>query len=167
VSGRRFPFGVEPPNTARRVSVVEPVASRLTQPLPEGWRAPSRVVPFQAPRVEAPHPSAEPVRETLPEPAPPAPLAGWMILAVVALASAGVSWWLVHAMDPPEQPALLMAPKASAAPSVEAAPPAVTASASAPPVASASAPVVPRRPAPAKRSKSSAMGEIRDPWGAP
>jgi hypothetical protein len=164
---RRFPFGVGPAAPRPAAPTIEPAASRLTQPVPEGWRAPSRVLPFRAPRVEVPPASVEPVRETLPEPPPPAPLAGWMILAVVALASAGVSWWLVHAMDPPEQPAPLTEPTATAAPPVEAAPPAVTASASAPPVASASAPVVPRRPAPAKRPKSSARGEIRDPWGSP
>jgi hypothetical protein len=164
---RRFPFGAEPAAPPPAAPTIEPAAPRLTEPVPDGWRAPSRVVPFRAPLVELPPASAEPVRETLPEPPPPAPLAGWMILGVVALVSAGVSWWLVHAMDSSERPAPLPASTATAAPSVEAAPPAPMASTSAAPPASASAPLGPRRPPPAKRSKSSAVGEIRDPWGAP
>jgi hypothetical protein len=163
---RRFPFGDEPVASRPGAPKIEAMTPRMTEPVPEGWRAPSRVVPFRAPVVEPPPASAEPVRETLPELPPPAPLAGWMILAVVAMVSAGVSLWLVRSADRAAEPATETRAAVAATVRSEVLPLPVR-SASATPVPSASAPAPQRRPVPARRSKPAPVSEIRDPWGAP
>ncbi|MFT3769639.1 MAG: hypothetical protein QM820_29740 [Minicystis sp.] len=165
----------------------------MTAPIAEGWRAPSRVMPFHESEPQTPHASPAPVRPTLPNPQPsarlaqeaprlspapmrptlpdpqPSPRLAWVVLGIALVITSAAGGLIVRALD---RPAAETAPPASAqatrvataSNTSEVAPPPVV-SASTIPAGSASAPIVPRRPAPAKQRKPQTSREIRDPWG--